>query len=87
MRVYLNEKEFNEVMSKMFEAVGAKFYSIKRSCKGDQWFMKYSWTEDQEKEFRKWLTKYVIKKLGIQPQLADKMVTMFLFEYGWKYKE
>ena len=87
MRVYLTEKEFDEVMFKMFEAAGAKFYSIKRSCRGDNWFTKHTWTEVQEKEFKKWLKKYVIKKLGIPAKLAEKKTEMFLFEHGWKYRE
>ena len=85
MRMYLTEKEFDEVMSKMFEAVGVKFHSIKRSCKGDDWFTRHTWTEEQEREFGKWLKKYVMKKLGIPAKLAEKKVAMFLFNYGWKF--
>lgn len=86
MRMYLTDKEFDEVMSKMFEAVGAKYYSIKRSCSGGEWFLNHSWTEAQEKEFKKWLTKYVMQKLGVPAKLAKKKTEMFLFEYGWRYK-
>lgn len=71
----------------MFEAVGKKFHSIKRSCKGEDWFMKYSWTEAEEKKFRDWLKEYIVKKMGITAKLADKHVAMFCFQYGWTYKE
>jgi hypothetical protein len=87
MGQYLSDEQFNEVMSKLFEAVGKKFHSIGRSCRGDKWFMKSTWTQAQSKEFEKWLTKYVAKKLGILVKSAKKKAQMFCLSYGWKYKD
>ena len=87
MRVYLTEREFDEVMLEMFEAVGEKFYSIKRSCKGDKWFTKHSWSMAEEKKFKAWLKAYLIRKLDVHETRAEKMAAMFLFDYGWKYSK
>lgn len=85
--MYLSEKEFDVVMAKMFEAVGAKFHSIKRSCRGDKWFTKHTWSSDQEKKFKVWLKAYLIRKLDVHEKRAEKMAAMFLFDYGWKYSK
>jgi len=86
MAQYLNDDQFDEVLTKLFESVGKKFHSIGRSCKG-QWYMRNTWNKEQEKEFGQWLTKYVAKKLRISIKQAKKRAQMFCFEYGWKYKD
>lgn len=86
MSMYLNDKQFDEVMSKLFKTIGKKFYSINQSCRDEDWFMQSSWTQTQEKGFEKWLIKYVIKKLHIPIKLAKGMVKIFCFNYGWKYE-
>jgi hypothetical protein len=85
--MYLSDEESNEVMSKLFEAVGKKFVSIDRSCKGESWYTKYAWTQNQENEFEKWLKQYAMKKLKIPAKLAEKKAKMFCFNYGWKYSD
>jgi len=87
MSQYLTDDQFNEVLSKLFGVVGKKFHSIKRSCRGNNWFMRYCWTEAQEKEFNEWLTKYLVKKQHMPVRLAKKKASMFCFMHGWKYKE
>jgi hypothetical protein len=84
---YLEEEQFNEVMTKLFEIVGKKFHSIGRSCRGSKWFMRSAWTRTQEKEFETWLTKYLVKKLHTPIKLAREKAIMFCFNYGWKYKK
>lgn len=86
MALYLSEAQFDEVMVKLFEAVGKKYHSQGRSCRG-QWFMRSSWTMAQEKEFQTWLTNYVAKKLHLPLTLAKKKSAMFCFNHGWKYKK
>ncbi len=81
----LNDEQFNEVMCKLFETVGKKFYSISRSCRG-KWFMRSTWTQDREKEFEKWLKKYIVEKLHVPAKLSWNMAKMFCFNYGWKNK-
>ena len=86
MRTKLNDDEFDEVMKKLFEAVGRKFVSIKRSCKEKDWYMKSAWTLERENEFEMWLKKYLQTKLRMPAQMALEYAKWFCFDYGWKYK-
>jgi len=85
MSYYLTDKQFDHVMKKLFKAVGQEFKGIEESCGVEYWYMQHTWTEEQEAEYRKWLTSYIVKKLHIPVRLADKKARMFLFMYGWKY--
>jgi hypothetical protein len=87
MEFYLNKREFNVVMKKLFEVVGGKFTSIEKDCSTSDWFMQCTWTIVQEEEFEKWLTKYLTSKLDLPPKAIRKRVDMFCFNYGWKYKK
>jgi len=87
MNSYLSDDQFNEVMAKLFDAVGKKFHSIGRSCRGKEWFMKSTWTKTQQEEFEGWLTKYIAKKLPVPIKSSERMAKNFCFNYGWKYKE
>ena len=86
MSYYLTDRQFDVVMKKLFRAVGCWYESIEKSC-GKDWYMKHTWTEKQEAEFRKWFTSYIVKKLDIPVRSADKRARMFLFECGWKHVE
>jgi len=85
MSYYLTEKQVEHILRKMFKVVGQEFKSIKESCKDKEWYLKHTWTEKQEAEFRKWLTSYIVKKLDISVRSADKRARMFLFMCGWRY--
>jgi len=85
MSYYLTEKQFAHVLRKMFKAVGQEYKSIKESCGAEDWYLKHTWTEKQEAEYRKWLTSYIVKKLHIPVRSADKRARMFLCECGWRY--
>ena len=85
MAYYLTDKQFDEVMRKMFKTAGQEFKSIEESCGTNDWFMQHTWMEKQEAEFRKWFIFYMVKKLHIPVHLADKKARMFLSEYGWKH--
>ncbi len=91
MKIYLNAREFDVVMKKLFKAVGKKFTSIEKDCETDcskpDWFMQCSWTMAQEKEFKKWFTEYLTHKLDLSPVAIRKRVDTFCFNYGWKYKD
>ena len=87
MSYYLTDKQFDHVMKKLFKSVGQEFKSIKENCRGKNWYLKHTWTEKQETEFRKWLTSYIVKTLHTTVRFADKRARMFLFFCGWKYKK
>ena len=83
----ITDTQLNEILSKLFDAVGRKFVSIPKSCRGKKWFLQSTWTQEQEDKFKAWLTKYLVRKEKISPELAGKKAKMFCFQYGWKYKE
>jgi hypothetical protein len=87
MRTKVTDKELDKILSKMFDIVGVKFQSIKESCKGKKWFMKYTWTREQEQLFEKWLKKFLMEKLRMPAKIAIEYVKWFTFDYGWKYSE
>jgi len=87
MRTKVNDKELDQILSKMFKVVGASFKSIKESCKGKNWFMKYTWTNEQEELFEKWLKEFLMKKLQMPAKVAREYAKWFTFDYGWKYSE
>lgn len=86
MRAYLDGDKMNEILSKLFDAVGQKFVSIRKSCHSKQWYLQYEWTTKQQEKFEKWLKKYIMKNLHHPAKLAELEAKMFCFNHGWKYK-
>lgn len=82
------------VIKKMCNMVGADYRKI--NFKGNKWFMKYSWTEEQQEEFKKWMEDYLYKssdaRRGIMihniknKKIIKETVAFFVFNYGWKFK-
>ena len=84
----------------MCNMVGADFKKIDFKNKDDLWFDKYSWTEKQEDDFKKWLHNYLYKNNEAQRELynrtrmrkwgrlsCEEAVTNFVFQYSWRYKK
>ena len=88
------KKHFKIVMEKMFSYVG-KTYSP-AFCRTPNWFSKYEWTAQQEKEFFDWFVGYLMGNPEARRELMSyphkdrrrirTMVGMFNFGYGWKTK-
>ncbi len=84
-----------EILKKQCEIVGADFDKMDFVSPESRWFMEYSWTEEQEKEFKKWLMDYM-KALSKQEyyQLStysknktnmEKIAEEWCWNYGWTY--
>lgn len=79
-------------LRKQCEIAKVDFESI--DFKEDGWFMKHTWTEAQQTEFKDWLVDFLkVRKNrgGIMsfPSLADKKsretcASWFIFSYGFK---
>jgi hypothetical protein len=86
-------KHLNIILQEMYKRVNANFKEHKNE---DGWYIKYSWTEDEQNKFEKWLIKYMEKHkearqelMSIQsntPIFLQKFAKMFLLNYGWKLK-
>lgn len=73
----------------MFNIVGENF-SIDY-CKQPDWYLKHSWTEEQQDKFKEWLVKYLYKnanKLDLikNKEACRREASWFLLDYGWKFK-
>jgi len=79
---------------KMCLAVGADYDST--DFKSEDWFMKYTWTEEEEMIYVKWLAN-LLKNRNVMLQIGGHTLTMkefrekvakaFVFNYGWKYEK
>jgi hypothetical protein len=88
--VYMN-KYLQEILKEMCKRVGADFKKI--DVKKDRWYTEYSWTEAEEKEFKKWMVNYLkTNKKALNELYGRNRVTTawaksatewFLFNYGW----
>lgn len=59
-----------------------------------EWFMKNTWTDDEESEFKEWMIDYLYKNKKAQKEIMDRSnatkkriegtVGYFLLNFGWK---
>jgi len=76
--------------------VGMTLEELELEPDGDNWrwpYEKYTWREDEEEDFRKWLVDYVYKnkkKLGMsymtKKQIREKEVPYWLLQFAWRYE-
>jgi len=84
-----------EVLVEMGRRVGANMEEI--DTKSKDWFMEYEWTIKEQDDFKKWMVNYLYTNgkarrtlfalSGRSKKLIRKTVDMFVFQYGWKFKE
>jgi hypothetical protein len=87
-------EHLEKIMTKMCEVVGAKWEET--NPKEEGWFLKYSWTEEEESMFKEWFVDYLYKSNAARKEILNhntkskklitKAVSEFLFNYGWKTK-
>jgi len=85
--------EYIEMFRELASRVGKNLDEI--IVRDGQWpYDKYEWTEEEEKDYGKWLVDYVYKnrqkfKKGYATKrlIANSVVPCFLLAYSWKYKE
>lgn len=90
------KKHLDIVMGKLCSYVGVKYSDI--NTKEPGWYSKYSWTKEQESNFKLWFLEYLkgnkearqyMLEYSIHPikQFMIQAVNQFVFKYGWKIKE
>lgn len=87
-------KYLKEILEEMFKSVGVKFSEDLVNYPG--WYMKHTWTESQEEEFKKWLIDYLNKNKEARESLMQypsknkkgliKFANEFIFFCGWSVK-
>lgn len=84
-----------EVLKEMCKRVGADYNSI--DFKAERWFMEYTWTPEQQKDFEKWLVNYLYTSAKRRREFCSvnlkakkylrKVATAFTFNHGWSFPE
>lgn len=83
-----------EILREMCRRVGADpeafDYGPKENIE-EEWFNLYTWTEEEDQEFMKWLEAYIYKnarKMGIpKNKTYVKRCTSWFNMYTWKHKK
>lgn len=88
-------KHLTIVLKEMCKRVKAPYSKIDFSS--DDWFRQYEWTEEQEKDFFKWLVDYLHTNKEAREEITysyiktkkelKKVVDFFIMMYGWKTKK
>jgi len=90
----MTSKHLIKIMDKMCSMVGVKREDIDMSKEG--WFREHEWTAEQDKEFMKWMLKYLENHPSAQTELygyvASKKINIqrvenFCLQYGWKIND
>ena len=78
----VTEQHLEDILTKMFEVVGETYSPA--AVEGPEWYLKYSWTNEQQQEFCKWLTEYIYKEWKFSKATSAKEAKAFIFNYGWR---
>lgn len=93
MRNKITPQHSIEILKKMAQAVGQDYDELGEGFFEKQhWYWDFSWTVEQQNEFRDWLAEFLLKNKYASTRLyrdlpqniyeANKMVA----NYGWKVK-
>ena len=73
------------VITKMCEVIGVKYDDV--DFTNHRWFLEYSWTREEEEEFRDWLITLIEKTTIDTRHYAEVQANFFILNYGWATKE
>jgi len=82
-------KYLKDILTEMCNRVDAPIEIVNSS---EDWYLKYSWSEEEENNFKNWLIGYFKKNKKAQRELygsvftgrkLEKAVEMFVCDYGW----
>jgi hypothetical protein len=79
----MKQKITNDLLNKMFETQGVTLDKVKKQR---DWRKLYSWSEKDEKSFRKWATRYLMYHLEIPEETAKFEVLKFIVKFGLEIK-
>lgn len=82
----MNKKEevLKKLINKQLEPYNVTYEDV---LNDSEWFLKYSTTQEQEEEFKKWGIDILKKELKMTKNEAEKEMDMFLLKYGLTIKE
>ena len=87
-------ESFKVVLKEMCKRVKAPYTKINFDT--PEWYLEYSWTEEEQKDFIEWMVDYLYNNSKARREilstpiknkkLITKAVRFFVFDYGWKLK-
>ena len=80
----ITEKHKTIILKKMCKAVKADYKSIDFKT---AFYFDYEWTEKQQEKFKKWITKFLMRKYKLIKKIAELKAEGFILFCGWKIKE
>ena len=87
----ISEEHSDEILKEMCNRVGQDYETF--DFKDPQWFLKHSWTREEEEDFRIWLGKFLKKHkyVGSGTKRGQDWgyyeAGKLLGNYGWRTKE
>ena len=78
------DKFIEKALKKMFKVVGAEKEFSLDYCKKPEWYMNYTWTNDQVKEYKAWFIKNAMKDLQLTKKGAEREWGYFFLQWGWR---
>lgn len=78
------EKFFRVILEQQFSLVGQKYSP--ELTEGENWYTRFSWSEETEEEFRKFFVITAKRMLGWNKRIAEKEFLWWNLCWGWKRK-
>ena len=75
------------LINKMFEIAGHSVTLEDIKGRTDNWYQQWTMTEEQNKEWREWGSKYLKKEKRYNKEFASRQMAMFDLNYGLKIKQ
>lgn len=86
------EKQLEPILTEMFARVNDIYSPDKVNT--EDWFLKHTWTLEQQSDFEKWLSDYLYKNKDARQAIMSrnvknkgackKVASEFTFNFGWK---
>jgi hypothetical protein len=81
----LTDKKLEYILKEMFTRVGSTY--SEEFCTQPDWFLKYTWTREEQHDFTDWLITYLRKSCRWSKVLATKEASWLVLYLGWKTTE
>ncbi|MCK9320021.1 hypothetical protein [Methanoculleus sp.] len=86
---------FAKVLEMMCDEINAPYSIVNKNIKDKMWFQRKTWTEEQERAFKKKLIDWIYNNSEARREFnnlpkrkldIDKWVCFYLLDYGWMVK-
>jgi len=100
MKTYMDKirgdhPNFAKVLEMMCDEINAPYSIVNKNIKDKMWFQRKTWTEEQERAFKKKLIDWIYNNSEARREFnnlpkrkldIDKWVCFYLLDYGWMVK-